>query len=104
MAFKLLSSKLPNELVDKIAKQLHFSFMKDLKEDIKRVNVWKRPTKYLVDIIDSSGTFQVGHYDNKHLEIYEYNGYIRGRLRSPESNSSFGKYAFKPVTISEAAS
>lgn len=88
MDFKLLSSKLPNELVDKIAKQLHFSFMKDLKEDIKRVNVWKRPTKYLVDIIGSSGTFQVGHYDNKHLEIYDYHGfYISGKVMSPRFNN-----------------
>ena len=88
MDFKLLSSKLPNELVDKIAKQLHFSFMKELKEDIKRVDVWKRPTKYLVDIIGSSGTFQVGHYDNKHLEIYDYRGfYIGGKVMSPRFNN-----------------
>lgn len=94
MAFKLLSLKLPNELVDIIARQLHFSFMKDLKEDIKRVNVWKRPTQYLIDIIGSSGTFQIGHYENEHLEIYEDHGYISGNAVSPYLNNTV--YMFQP--------
>ena len=95
MAFKLLNSKLPNELVDMIAKQLHVSFMKDLKEDIKRVNVWRRPTQYLVDIIGSTGTFQLGHYDNEHLEIYNEFGYISGNAVSPYLNNTV--YMFQPL-------
>lgn len=95
MAFNFLSSKLPNELVDMIAKQLHFSFMKDLKEDIKRVNVWKRPTQYLIDIIGSTGTFQLGHYENEHLEIYNEFGYISGNAVSPYLNNDV--YMFQPL-------
>ena len=72
------------------------SLAKSIERRYKKVNVWKRPTQYLIDIIGSSGTFQVGHYDNKHLEIYEYNTYIRGRLRSPYLNKvilTFQPYA-----------
>lgn len=95
MAFKLLSSKLPNELVDIVAKQLHVSFMKDLKEDIKRVNVWRRPTQYLVDMIGSTGTFQLDHYHNEYLEIYEEFGYISGNAVSPYLVNTV--YMFQPL-------
>ena len=69
-------------MIDKIANNFIFIYER-FERRYKKVNVWKRPTQYLIDIIGSSGTFQMGHYDNKHLEIYEYNGYIRGRHRSP---------------------
>jgi len=60
-------------MIDKIANNFIFIYER-FERRYKKVNVWKRPTQYLIDIIGSSGTFQMGHYDNKHLEIYEYNG------------------------------
>ena len=95
MAFKLLSLKLPNEIIDIIAKQLHVSFMKDLKEDIKRINVWERPSEQLVEMIGSTGTFQLGYYENQHLEIYEEFGYISGNIVSPYLNNTV--YMFQPL-------
>jgi len=45
-------------------------------------------------MIGSTGTFQLGYYENQHLEIYEEFGYISGNIVSPYLN--YTVYMFQP--------